>query len=168
MEDHPLPPLTDSDLRRWMALQSKYTVGHVSAYDVWAGSGATKAALDREHQAGHRHIVVDAVRDEDLFAIGKAAKGLPLVTGGSGIAMGLPANFSEVKAIDAATVWQGQTGRALAVSGSCSTATRAQVALHAGSAPAMMVDRRQDCAAGRARVGIGCRRHAAGLFLRRS
>ncbi|EFL87751.1 3-oxo-tetronate kinase [Ahrensia sp. R2A130] len=140
MENHPLTPMTDSDLRRWMALQSKHSVGHVSAADVWAGSEAVKAALDREHDAGHRHIVVDAVRDEDLLEIGRAAKGLPLVTGGSGVAMGLPANFDEFEAVDVRSAWTRQAGRALAVSGSCSNATRAQVALHAEAAPAMMVD----------------------------
>jgi len=140
MENHPLTPMTDSDLRRWMAMQSKHSVGHVSAADVWAGSSSVKNALDREHEAGHRHIVVDAVRDEDLLEIGRAAKGLPLVTGGSGIAMGLPANFEEFEAVDVGSAWAGQTGRGIAISGSCSNATREQVALHAKGSPAMMVD----------------------------
>ncbi|MEO0498802.1 MAG: four-carbon acid sugar kinase family protein, partial [Pseudomonadota bacterium] len=55
MENHPLTPMTDSDLRRCMAQQSKHSVGHVSASDVWMGSDAVKTALDREHDAGHRH-----------------------------------------------------------------------------------------------------------------
>ncbi len=43
--------------------------------------------------AGIRHAIVDAIADRDLEAIGEAAADLPLITGGSGIALGLPENF---------------------------------------------------------------------------
>ena len=46
-------------------------------------------------EAGTRHAIVDAIADRDLMAIGAACAELPLVTGGSGVAMGLPANFRE-------------------------------------------------------------------------
>ena len=39
-------------------------------------------------------MVADAVRDADLMALGEAAAEAPLITGGSGIALGLPANFA--------------------------------------------------------------------------
>ncbi|WP_223420846.1 3-oxo-tetronate kinase [Tateyamaria pelophila] len=132
MQNHPLTPMTDPDLRRCMAAQSRFSVGHVAAKAVFEGADAISGALDAQHGAGHRHIVVDAIRDADLREIGAAARDLPLITGGSGVALGLPANFGCV----AGTVpWRGQAGRAVALSGSCSTATRAQVAHHAAAHP---------------------------------
>lgn len=121
MEAHPLTPMTDPDIRRWLGHQARSSVGHVVAgEDVAAG-------LSREQAAGHRLIVVDALTDWDLLKIGEAAKGLRLITGGSGVALGLPANFR----FSAAPVpWTGQEGTCVALSGSCSDATRAQVAHH--------------------------------------
>jgi len=132
MEHHPLTPMTDADLRRWMASQSKFSIGHVSAQAVFAGPRAITEALDAEHAAGKRHIVVDAIRDADLMAIGAAATDLKLVTGGSGVALGLPRNFGCTPGVPE---WRGQHGPVLALSGSCSMATRAQVARHAARYP---------------------------------
>lgn len=131
MENHPLTPMTDPDLRRWLGLQSRSMVGHVVANAVLQGRDAIKTALDGQHDAGARLIVVDAIRDADLIAIGVAAAHLPLITGGSGIALGLPGNFrAQGKISDSGTTWSGVTGPCIAISGSCSTATRAQVAQH--------------------------------------
>lgn len=132
MQNHPLTPMTDADIRRWLARQSRYQVGHVAAQDVFGGADRIGRALAGQQDAGCRHIVVDAIRDEDLIEIGKAARGLSLITGGSGVALGLPANFgctaSEVP-------WTGQPGKSVILSGSCSTATRSQVAFHAARHP---------------------------------
>ncbi|MEN8889018.1 MAG: 3-oxo-tetronate kinase [Celeribacter marinus] len=132
MQNHPLTPMTDADIRRWMSFQSQYGVGHVLAQTVFNGANAIRASLEAQHALGHRHIVVDAIRDEDLFEIGKAAKDLPLITGGSGIALGLPANFG---CTASPVAWTGQAGKAIALSGSCSIATREQVAHHATHSP---------------------------------
>ena len=140
MQNHPLTPMTDADIRRWLAPQTRYEVGHVAAQTVFAGADAIAGALDAEHDAGKRHIVVDAIRDADLVEIGKAAKGLPLITGGSGVALGLPANFG---CTPGDVPWQGQAGRAVALSGSCSIATRAQVGRHKAANPAREVTARE-------------------------
>ena len=137
MEQHPLTPMTDPDIRRWLALQTRHSIGHVPVADVFSGSDQIAASLEAQHKLGHRLIVVDAIRDADLIAIGAAAKGLPLITGGSGVAMGLPANFGFRPA---PVAWQGQSGRAVVLSGSCSSATRAQVAHHAARHPAREID----------------------------
>ncbi len=137
MENHPLTPMTDPDLRRWLAPQTGFAVGHVDAAHVFAGSEAIRIALQAEHDAGKRLIVVDALRDVDLIEIGAAVRDLPLLTGGSGVALGLPANFAKAGSISGRVVpWRGQPGKCVALSGSCSNATRAQVALHAKSNPA--------------------------------
>ncbi|MEM1399322.1 MAG: 3-oxo-tetronate kinase [Pseudomonadota bacterium] len=132
LQNHPLTPMTDPDIRRWLAPQTKFAVGHVSAEHVFGGATAIAQALEAEHVAGKRHIVVDAIRDENLMDIGKAADGLPLITGGSGVALGLPANFG---CTPATVPWRDQPGKAVALSGSCSIATRRQVAHHARFQP---------------------------------
>lgn len=140
MENHPLTPMTDPDLRRWLAAQSESSIGHVSAIDVLKGGDAIAAALEAQHQAGNTLIVVDAIRDEDLMQIGAAAASLKLITGGSGIAMGLPANFRAKGLISGdVSEWRGQQGRCVALSGSCSGATRGQVEEHAKTDPTFEV-----------------------------
>lgn len=145
MEDHPLTPMTDPDLRRWLAPQSRFPIGHVPAQAVFAGASAISSALDAEHTKSKRHIVVDAIRDEDLMEIGRAAASLKLVTGGSGVALGLPRNFG---CSPGTPDWTGQEGPVLALSGSCSKATRAQVARHSALNPAREV-RAEDIIEGR-------------------
>lgn len=133
MERHPLTPMTDPDIRRWLGLQTRLKVGHVGHGAVRRGAEAIRAALDAEAEAGRRLVVVDALADADLMEIGRAAAGLKLVTGGSGVAMGLPSNFArEGRLSGGAAPWTGALGRAAILSGSCSAATRAQVAAHEG------------------------------------
>ncbi|MBV9135614.1 MAG: four-carbon acid sugar kinase family protein, partial [Hyphomicrobiales bacterium] len=93
MENHPLNPMTDPDLRRWLRLQTKGEVGFVPHSIVRQGGEAVSAALGAEAKAERRLVVVDAIEDADLLAIGAAVADQPLVTGGSGIALGLPENF---------------------------------------------------------------------------
>jgi uncharacterized protein YgbK (DUF1537 family) len=72
--------------------------------------------------------------------IGKACADLKLVTGGSGVAMGLPANLKP----DAATARTGTLpridGAAAVIAGSCSEATLGQVAAMAERHPARAID----------------------------
>lgn len=136
MQNHPLTPMTDSDIRRWLKPQTSLEVGHVAAPAVIAGANAIRAELEAEHNLGKRLIVVDALRDSDLMQIGRAADGLPLITGGSGVALGLPENFARRGAITGrGNAWRGQPGKCVALSGSCSNATREQVDLHGKTSP---------------------------------
>ena len=93
MERHPLTPMTDPDLRRCLGRQARGPVGLVPLDTVRRGAGALRDALEAEGAAGRRLVVVDAVVDDDLRTIGAAAAGHALVTGGSGVALGLPANL---------------------------------------------------------------------------
>ena len=91
MERHPLTPMTDPDLRRWLGFQARGPVGLVTLDTVRRGAGALCDALAAEGAAGRRLVVVDAVADDDLRTIGAAAAGHALVTGGSGVALGVGA-----------------------------------------------------------------------------
>ena len=126
MENHPLTPMTDPDIRRWLAPQTKFDVGHVAASAVWEGPEGIAAAMDKQHDTGKRLIVVDATRDSDLMDIGVAASQLPLITGGAGIAVGLPENFRRMGLISSqSNNWSGEGGKCAILSGSCPNATRA-------------------------------------------
>lgn len=136
MQNHPITPMVDADLRRWLAPQTRYSVGHVPIDAVFGGADDIARALEEQHSAGHKHIVVDAIRDGDLVSIGRAAQNLPLITGGSGVALGLPANFG---CVAAPVPWVPQAGKVIALSGSCSGATRAQVGRHVASHPGLEI-----------------------------
>jgi len=140
MENHPLTPMTDPDIRRWLQYQTMSKVGHVPIGTVGQGAEAVRAGLRAEADAGRRLIVVDATLDEDLMTIGTAAADLKLITGGSGIAMGLPDNFRQAGMIGGERgAWSGEAGPAVVLSGSCSNATRAQVAHYVESHPHLEV-----------------------------
>lgn len=140
MENHPLTPMTDPDIRRWLQHQTGSPVGLVAFPDVHSGAATLGAALQRERQAGHRLVVVDALQDEHLVTIGKAASDLPLLTGGSGAALGLPANFREKGLIGNRSVaWQGIDGPGIVLSGSCSRATRDQIGYYRRGHPALEI-----------------------------
>ena len=130
MRHHPLTPMTDPSLVRVLQRQTKHKVGLVPYTTIVQGVGAIRTHFERLRSEGVRHAILDAITDEHLIALGEACADMPLVTGGSGMAMGLPANFvkqgllargqqSRLPAID---------GPAVVISGSCSTATQAQVA----------------------------------------
>ncbi len=140
MEHHPLTPMTDPDLRRWVGHQSKKGIGHVPAKTVFQGASAIRQGLADEAAAGRPVIVVDAIKDEDLMAIGLAARDLALVTGGSGVALGLPGNFRAQHLLaERPLAWTGTDGPAAILSGSCSNMTRTQVAAYAADHPALEI-----------------------------
>ncbi len=127
MEHHPLTPMTDPDLRRWLGHQTHHNVGHLPLSDLRAGRGVE--GLAAEVAAGRPLLVCDAIEDADLHALAPVCAAATLITGGSGIALGLPALHGFTLA--SAPAWQGAGARrALCLSGSCSTATRAQIVAH--------------------------------------
>ncbi len=144
MKDHPLTPMRDSNLQRVMQRQSKGMVGLVPYSVVEKGRAAIAEAFAAARKRGERFVVVDAISDRDLIEMGAAAAGMPLITGGSGVALGLPANFIAkglMKAAEAPTSMTAPAGRAAILAGSCSEATRGQVAAaKAAGVPALEVD----------------------------
>lgn len=133
MQHHPLTPMTDPDLRRVLAAQSARAVAHIPSAIVTAGADAIRAAMPDEPA----HIIVDAIHDADLHAIGAAAADkTSLLCGGSGIALGLPGTWG---AVAATPPWSPVTGPGVVLSGSCSQATRGQVATYAAHHPSLEI-----------------------------
>jgi 3-dehydrotetronate 4-kinase len=131
MRHHPLTPMTDANLVRVLQAQSRSKVGLV-AHDVVArGPQAIRARFAELQADGVRIAVLDAISNDDLMRIGLALAGMPLVTAGSGIAIGLPQNWQASGALARGTKTDAlppAVGLRAVLSGSCSLATNAQVA----------------------------------------
>lgn len=130
MENHPLNPMTDPNLVRVLQRQTPHKVGLVDYKTVSQGADAIRAKFHSLQVDSIRHAIVDAQFDDDLMEIGRASSDLMLITGGSGIAMGLPENFRARGSLEkrAAPALPGIVGRAAVIAGSCSKMTRTQVA----------------------------------------
>lgn len=143
METHPLTPMKDPNLVRVLSRQTEGGVGLVPFAVVEQGAGAIRQAMTRLIEQGRRYAIVDAVTDAHLLAIGAAVEGQALVTGGSGVAMGLPANFRRAGLLpergDAAAL-PPMRGHAAVVAGSCSRATLAQIGLARDHVPTLELD----------------------------
>src|SRR6476620_9972257 len=131
MRHHPLTPMTDSSLVRVLARQTKHKVGLVPLKQVQAGSATLRAALDKLAGDGVRHVIVDAVADTDLGIVGEAVGDDLLVTGGSGVALGLPAAYRRRGLLahkSGADALPKVNGSAPVLAASCSAATLDQIA----------------------------------------
>jgi uncharacterized protein YgbK (DUF1537 family) len=143
MENHPLTPMTDANLVRVLSRQTEGTVGLVPFVTVDQGAHAIRDAMTQLKERGRRYAIVDAITDAHLVAIGEAAASNALITGGSGVAMGLPANFRKAgllsNAIDPG-VLPVVAGASAVVAGSCSRATLAQLGYARSHLPVYELD----------------------------
>ncbi len=143
MENHPLTPMRDANLVRVLQRQTPSKVGLVRYSSVTKGVAAVRDAFDTLRKDGVRIAIADAVSDADLDVLGKACAGLELITGGSGVALGLPGNFRRAGLLagqsDAAQLPQVE-GLSAVLAGSASKATNAQVAAWRNSRPAFRID----------------------------
>ena len=129
MQHHPLTPMTDPNLVRFLGKQVKRKVGLVPFEVVDQGADAIQTVFQELQATGHRYAVVDAVSESQLNAIGQAVKDLKLITGGSGLSINLAANF-ELPSLSAKTAARLPKipGNGVILSGSCSVRTQEQVA----------------------------------------
>ncbi|MDE2515899.1 MAG: four-carbon acid sugar kinase family protein [Rhodospirillales bacterium] len=130
MENHPLTPMKDANLVRVLSQQTEGTVGLVAHAVVAQGAEAIRKAMTALKEQGRRYAIVDAVEDAHLRAIGTAAAGHALITGGSGIAMGLPENFRAAGLLprrEDPGALPDIEGACAVLAGSCSRATLGQI-----------------------------------------
>jgi uncharacterized protein YgbK (DUF1537 family) len=140
MQNHPLTPMTDANLVRVLQAQCQRQVGLVDYKVVAQGEAAIRARFDALRAQGLGIAIVDATSNDDLLRLGQALKGMPLVTAGSGVAIGLPANWGLTSASSASTL-PAPRGLQAVVSGSCSLATNRQAASFIASGhPALELD----------------------------
>src|SRR5258708_7884269 len=106
-------------------------------------AASLRAALDKLLGDGVRHAIVDAVADTDLGIIGEAIGDDALVTGGSGVALGLPAAYRRRGLLahkSGADALPKVGGAAAVLAGSCSAATLGQIAAFKGAHLALDTD----------------------------
>ncbi|SDM08249.1 Uncharacterized conserved protein YgbK, DUF1537 family [Oryzisolibacter propanilivorax] len=130
MRNHPLTPMRDANLVRVLQAQSRSPVGLVRHDTVAQGAAATQARFAQLRAQGVRLAVADAIDDAALRTLAAACADLPLITAGSGVALGLPAVYAArgwTRPDAQATALPRVGGAAAVVSGSCSSATNAQV-----------------------------------------
>ena len=143
MEKHPLTPMTDANLVRVLSRQTDGTVGLVPFATVEQGAAAIRDAMTALKEQGRRYAIVDAVSNAHLAAIGEAAASHALVTGGSGVALGLPENFRRAGVLPVLAdpgALPDAAGHAAVLAGSCSRATLAQIAAARGHAQVLELD----------------------------
>jgi uncharacterized protein YgbK (DUF1537 family) len=131
MRNHPLTPMTDPSLVRVLQRQTRRQVGLIGLATVQKGADAVRREIAALRGVGVSYAIVDAVANADLVTIGAACTDLVLVTGGSGVSMGLPENFRRAGQLtarsDAASLPPAH-GHAAILAGSCSVATLGQIA----------------------------------------
>lgn len=142
MRHHPLTPMTDPSLVRVLQRQSRHKVGLVPYATVVRGEEAVREAFEQLQKQGARHAILDSITDEHLLTLGQACTGMKLVTGGSGMAMGLPANFIRQGLLKAGQSFSlpKVSGPSIVLSGSCSVATQGQVAEMSRTHEAFRID----------------------------
>jgi uncharacterized protein YgbK (DUF1537 family) len=126
MRDHPLTPMRDANLVRVLQAQCRRRVGLIDHRVVAQGPDAIRMRIAALRAGGAGIAIADAVSNDDLLRLGAAVRDLPLVTAGSGLAIGLPANFGLAPRAEAARL-PNASGYSAIVSGSCSSATQRQV-----------------------------------------
>ncbi|MEU8876269.1 3-oxo-tetronate kinase [Streptomyces javensis] len=126
MRHHPLTPMTDPNLVSVLGAQTTRAVGLIDHTVVGRGATAVRARIHELREQGAGIAIVDAVSNDDLVRLGAAVQGMPLVTAGSGLAIGLPANWGFTPSHVAAAL-PAPGGHRAVISGSVSAATNQQV-----------------------------------------
>lgn len=136
MRHHPVTPMTDSNLVRLMTRQAKGQAAVINAAQLDQGADAVRAQLDALKAQGINYVVLDALHEQHLLTQGEALKETRLVTGGSGLAIGIARAWAtQQQNSDAEHAGRPQGERAVVISGSCSQMTNRQVQAYRQKAP---------------------------------
>src|SRR5215469_14020859 len=128
---------------RVLSRQTRSGVDLIPASTVRQGATAVSAALDSLNRKTVRYAVADAIEDDDLLVLGAACAEMKLVTGGSGMAIGLPENFRRAGLIPVRNVVEPLPpvgGLGAVIAGSASQATLGQVAAMRARHPSLALD----------------------------
>ena len=143
MRNHPLTPMTESNLVCFLGKQTRQEVDLIPTAIVEKGPEVIMTAMSKLKKSGVRIAIVDALNDYHLTNIGAACKGLKLISGSSGAALGLANNFLtqfDIKSGESASKIPSVTGPEAVIAGSCSQMTMAQVARMGQSNPIFRFD----------------------------
>ena len=140
MEKHPLTPMIDHNLVRWLDYQTKHNVGLI-AYDTI--SNGVKSVEDKVNNLkieGYKYAIVDTINNENFDTICNGVKDLRFLTGGSGIALGLPKIYKKEGLLsDKEFQIPENSTNAIILSGSCSSATLNQIEVYKKENPSYFI-----------------------------
>lgn len=142
MRHHPVTPMTDSNLLRLMERQSQGKAGLIAAPILDQGAEAVRTRLAELKAQGINYVALDTLNEQHLLVQGEALRDMRLVTGGSGLAIGLARQWAQPGSNSQAAENAGrpQGARAVVISGSCSQMTNKQVNAYRQQAPSHEVD----------------------------
>ncbi|HLW93579.1 MAG TPA: 3-oxo-tetronate kinase [Roseiarcus sp.] len=143
MRHHPLTPMTDANLVRVLARQTKRKVGLIDFAKVSKGPTAVRDGVAALTAQSIGLAIADAIDNRDLETLGEASVDMPLATGGSGLAWGLAGAIRRRGLVAAGVVANAlppAQGLRAVIAGSCSEATRAQVEVMRKRHPSLRLD----------------------------
>ncbi len=127
LRDHPLNPMSDSNLVRWLRQQTDRKVDLLRLDDIRRGAGHARDVLKVLADSGVSYVVTDAVCEQDLAVTAMATEDWPFISGGSGITAEVARLlFPGRKGLSFDDRIAGLRPGMLVVSGSMSPATLAQ------------------------------------------
>ena len=140
MENHPLTPMTDHNLVRWLNYQTKDNVGLIDFQTISKGANSIKEKIQMLKADGYKYAIVDTIKNDDFDIICNGVKDLPFLTGGSGIAIGLPKIYKDRGLLSASNFEiPRNNSNAIILSGSCSVATINQINIYKENKPSLYV-----------------------------
>lgn len=126
----PLTPMTDSNIVRVLAAQSRSRVGLIAHPVVDRGAEAIARHCETLIAEGVRFAVTDTIYERDLASIAQAAAPMPLLTGNASVAAHLPTSWrrgGKLASAEAAEL-PGVEGPAVVLAGSVAPRTAEQLA----------------------------------------
>jgi uncharacterized protein YgbK (DUF1537 family) len=127
LRHHPLNPMTDSNLVRWLQQQTRRRVDVVRLEEIRRGVAHVWELMDSLVGLGASYLVTDAIEQSDLTVVAEATADWRFISGGSGLTAEIPRlMFPERSLLCFAERLEGLAAGLLVVSGSQSPATRAQ------------------------------------------
>lgn len=140
MRTHPLTPMTDSNLVRVLAAQTRRRVGLLAHAVIARGAAAVEEKLAELRAAGCRHVIADAIDDGALEVLGAVLAQDWLATGGSGLAAGMASALRSQAGSGGGKPIDWPRGPAAILAGSCSSATLAQIERVKDALPSLQLD----------------------------
>lgn len=145
MRHHPITPMRDAKLCRLMEGQFKGISTHIHYEDMAKGPQHIRRCIETARSGNANYLIVDVLEEAQLHAIAEATEDFPLVTGGSGLAIGMAHlhNRRIGKQDTPAVSFLPRRLPAVVIAGSCSQRTNEQVALYRQIAPSRYIEEAQ-------------------------
>lgn len=141
MRDHPLTPMTDSNLQRVLAAQSRAPVRVLPIGVIAQGAEAISDGLSTARAGDAGHVIADTIAPDDLVALADATVDQPLLAGGAAFA-GAVTRSRRHRDVSPHPLGAGDSSAtpAAVLAGSASTATAAQIDDFAERWPALRLE----------------------------